>query len=92
MLDNQALTQILAIQIKSVFATCLPLFGRKVVRRHLASKHMTGYQMRTAMGRQKRMVFDAANPMIAAAIIRLCRQVNDPLNLSEYQNINLQFE
>jgi len=42
-------------------------------------------------GRQKTMVFDAANPMIAAAIIRICRQVDDPLNLSEH-NINLRFE
>ena len=34
------------------------------------------------MGR-KAMVFDAANSMIAPDIIRLCCQVNDPLNLSD---------
>jgi hypothetical protein len=43
-------------------------------------------------GRQKTMVFEAANPLIASAIVRLCRQVDDPLNLSGYQNINLLFE
>jgi hypothetical protein len=42
-------------------------------------------------GRQKTMVFDAANSMIAAAIIRVCRQVSEPLDISEH-NINLRFE
>jgi len=34
-------------------------------------------------GRQKAMVFEAANGMIASLIIRLCCQVSDPLNLSD---------
>jgi hypothetical protein len=41
-------------------------------------------------GRQKSMILAVDNPMIAAAIIQLCRQAKDPLNLSE--KIDLQFE
>jgi hypothetical protein len=33
-------------------------------------------------GRQKTMVFDVANSLIASSIIKLCCQVSDPLNLS----------
>jgi hypothetical protein len=36
------------------------------------------------------MILAVDNPMIAAAIIQLCRQAKDPLNLSE--KIDLQFE
>jgi len=41
-------------------------------------------------GRQKAMVFEAANPLIASLIIRLCAQVSDPLNLSG-DKINITF-
>ena len=51
---------------------------------------LTGIEV-TAEGRQKSMVFDAANPLIASTIVRLCCQVTDPLNLSG-DNINIQFQ
>lgn len=34
-------------------------------------------------GRQKSMVFEAANPLILATIIRICCQADDPLDLSQ---------
>ncbi len=34
-------------------------------------------------GRQKSMVFGAANPLVVAAIIRICCQADDPLDLSQ---------
>ena len=46
----------------------------------------------SAEGRQKTMVFDADNPIILAAVIRICCQVNSPSDLSEFSNINLQIE
>lgn len=41
-------------------------------------------------GRQKSMVFGAANPLIVAAIIRICCQAEDPLDLSQ-TNLNVTF-
>jgi len=34
-------------------------------------------------GRQKSMVFEAANPLMVATILRICCQVDNPLNLSQ---------
>lgn len=43
---------------------------------------LTGVEV-SVEGRQKSMVFEAANPMVVAAIIRICCQVDDPLDLSQ---------
>jgi hypothetical protein len=51
---------------------------------------LTGIEV-SVEGRQKTMVFDAANPLIASTIVRLCCQVSDPSNLSG-DNINFQFQ
>jgi hypothetical protein len=42
-------------------------------------------------GRQKAIALEAANPLIATLVIRLCSQVSDPLNLSG-DNINIDFK
>ncbi len=44
--------------------------------------NLTGIEV-SVEGRQKSMVFEAANPLILAIIIRICCQADDPLNLSQ---------
>jgi hypothetical protein len=65
---------------------------RSVPLSKIVSVHssLTGIEV-SVEGRQKAMVFDAANPLVASLIVRLCCQVSDPLNLSG-DNINFQFQ
>jgi hypothetical protein len=66
--------------------------GRAVPLSKVVSAHNSTTAIEIAVeGRQKAMVFDAPNPLIASLIIRLCCQESDPLNLSG-DNINFQFE
>jgi hypothetical protein len=44
----------------------------------------------SAEGRQKTMAFEAANPLILAGIIRICCQVEDPLDLAQ-ATLNVSF-
>jgi hypothetical protein len=44
----------------------------------------------SAEGRQKTMAFEAANPLILAGIIRICCQVEDPLDFSQ-ATLNVSF-
>jgi hypothetical protein len=53
-LHNQALTQILAIQRKSVFATCLPLLRRKVGSRKPPSRVLFRRASRAREGHSER--------------------------------------
>jgi hypothetical protein len=43
---------------------------------------LTGIEV-SVEGRQKSMVFEAANPLILATIIRICCQADNPLDLSQ---------
>ena len=66
--------------------------NRAVPLSKVVSVHNTTTAIEIAVeSRQKAMVFDAPNPLIASLIIRLCCQASDPLNLSG-DNINFQFE
>jgi hypothetical protein len=66
--------------------------NRAVPLNKIVSVHNSTTAIEIAVeGRQKTMAFDAANPVIASLIVRLCCQVTDPLNLSA-DNINLTFQ
>jgi NADH:ubiquinone oxidoreductase subunit 3 (subunit A) len=42
----------------------------------------TGVVLMAVEGRQKNMAFQASNPAVLSAIVQLCKQVDDPLDLS----------
>jgi len=42
-----------------------------------------GVVLMAVEGRQKNMAFQASNPAVLSAIIQLCKQVDDPLDLSD---------